>query len=158
VFVLEKVFDGIFEGDDVSAEISVQVIKGGSEGGGFSRSGGAGDENEAGAALSPAAEKLVGEAEGIERGDEVFDGANGGAEFAHGAVEIDAEIVAGGHEVAGVAFVVSLGIDAAGLPKGGDVVTGHFGVFKSNDFAVDAEASGLFFGEKDVGGVVIEPM
>ena len=158
VLVLEDVFDGVLEGDDVSVEGLIEVIEGGGEGGGFSRSGGTGDEDESGAAFGPTAEEVDGEAEGVERGDDVLDGANGGGEFAHGPVEVHAEVAAIVHEVAGVAFVVGFGINVARLPKGSDFLPGHCGILDGDDFTVDAKAGGLVFGEEDIGGAVFEPM
>ena len=44
--VFEEIFDGVLEGDDVVVPALIEFIKGGGEGGGLSRTGGAGDENE----------------------------------------------------------------------------------------------------------------
>ena len=101
LFVAVNEFDGFFDGDDVAAEVGIDVVEEGGEGGGLAGAGGAGDEDEAGAEVAEFLDD-GGDAQLVEGHDFSGDDPEDGAVAELLAEEVATEAVVGVHFVSEV--------------------------------------------------------
>jgi hypothetical protein len=141
--VLENVFDGVFEGDDVFAAVGVDVFDHGGEGGGFAAAGRAGEQDNAARAFGDLPQ-LGQQAQFLEGGNLGFDIPHGQTILPALMEAVGAKAPDAGHKVGEIHFAQLLNVGL--VMAGEDVVHHHFhpflggeGAFHHHQTPVDAE-------------------
>ena len=147
-----RVFDGVFDGDDVAGLVFVDELEAGGKGGAFAGGGRAGKEDEAAAALEPFFDELDGEVERVEVGDVGLDVPEDGGALTELMEEIDAEAVAVAEEDGGIG-VALVEVDGAEGPEFREEIWRNRPVGDAVEGIVDADGGGLTGVENEVGGL-----